>query len=141
MHGTLRRKPSARAEKASEISEKSSEFSEAMRLVKLAAEPRPAGDSVKGAIRRASHILNWSESRTADYWYGEVRRIEAREMDALRAIERRQNLRFLESNYRKHIEQLSALRARLESRDRDFHAPDIAAITFLLDELRSALAR
>jgi len=132
---------SERAEKPSEFSDKSSEISDAMRLVRIAAEPRPVGDSVKGAIRRAASVLSWSQSRTRDVWYGEVRRIDSHEMDALRSIERRQNLRFLESNYRKHIEQLAALRARLQSRDAEFHKADTEAITFLLDELQVSLRR
>lgn len=130
---------SLRREKPSPISEKSSEFSEAMRLVKLAAEPRHVGDSVKAAIRRAARILGWTEGRTSDVWYGEACRIDSREMDALRAVERKQNIRTIEGDYRKHIEQLSALRARLQSRDADFHRADIEAISFLLNELQSAI--
>lgn len=132
---------SERAEKPSEKLEKASEILEAMRLLKLAAEPRPAGDSVKGAIRRAAGIVRIKESRAEDIWYGEVHLVSSREMDALRAFERRQSLRSLEVRYRVHIEQAAALRARLQSRDAEFHRLDIEAITFLIDELQSALRR
>lgn len=59
---------------------------EAKVLVRRCAEPCPAGDSVKEAIRRASGRLGFSFSRTQDIWYGEARRIDAREMDQLRAV-------------------------------------------------------
>lgn len=132
---------SERRHKASEFSDKSSEISDAMRLVRLAAEPRIVGDSIKAAVNRAARTLGFTPTRTRDLWHGNARRIDSREMDALRAVERRQNLRFLESGYRKHVEQLAALRARLQSRDAEFHRPDIEAISFLLDELQSALRR
>ena len=57
---------------------------EAMIVVRRCAEPRPAGDSVKAAIRRASKRLEISFSRTREIWYGDARRIDAAEMDRLR---------------------------------------------------------
>lgn len=141
MHGVVGRKRSARAEKLSESSDKSSEISDAMRLVRVAAEPRPAGDSIKLAVQRAALALRWSESRTRDVWYGEVRRIDAGEMDALRSIERRHKLRQLDNDFSRHVGQLAALRARLQTRDAEFHRADIDAITFLLEELQQALQR
>jgi hypothetical protein len=57
---------------------------EAQSLVRRCAEPRPAGDQVKAAIRRASRQLGLSFTRTRDIWYGDARRIDAEEMDRLR---------------------------------------------------------
>jgi hypothetical protein len=57
---------------------------EAKVLVKQCAEPRPVGDSVREAIRRASRRLGFRSNRTKDIWYGDARRIEAEEMDRLR---------------------------------------------------------
>jgi hypothetical protein len=57
---------------------------EAQSLVRRCAEPRPAGDGVKAAIRRASMRLDLPFTRTRDIWYGDARRIEAGEMDRLR---------------------------------------------------------
>src|SRR5438876_11672024 len=57
---------------------------EAQSLVRRCAEPRPAGDGVKAAIRRASRRLDLPFTRTRDIWYGDARRIEAGEMDLLR---------------------------------------------------------
>lgn len=61
-----------------------SSISEAQTLVQRCAEPRPAGDQVKAAIRRASRRLGLSFSRTKDLWYGDARRIDSVEMDRLR---------------------------------------------------------
>lgn len=71
----------------SEFSSESSEMSsvnEASTLIRVAAEPRPVGDSVKSAIRRAARSLGFSFTRAKDIWYGDARRIDAEEMDALR---------------------------------------------------------
>jgi hypothetical protein len=57
---------------------------EAQALVRRCAEPRPAADQVKAAIRRASRRLDIPFSRVRDIWYGDARRIEAHEMDKLR---------------------------------------------------------
>jgi hypothetical protein len=61
-----------------------SSVDEAKILVRRCAEPRPAADQVKAAIRRASQRLEIPFSRTRDIWYGEARRIDAEEMDRLR---------------------------------------------------------
>jgi hypothetical protein len=61
-----------------------SSIDEAQALVRRCAEPRPACDSVKAAIRRASQRLEIPFSRTRDIWYGDARRIDAEEMDRLR---------------------------------------------------------
>jgi hypothetical protein len=61
-----------------------SSIDEAQAHVRRCAEPRPAGDIVKAAIRRASQRLEIPFSRTRDIWYGDARRIDAEEMDRLR---------------------------------------------------------
>ena len=61
-----------------------SSIEEAQALIRQCAEPRPAGDQVKAAVRRASRRLDLPFSRTRDIWYGDARRIDAREMDRLR---------------------------------------------------------
>lgn len=115
---------------SSEFSEKASEVSEAMRLVKLAADP--VGDNVKAAIVRAANSLGWSFTRTRDVWYGDARRIDSHEMDGLRAVERRRDANLVAIDMRKHIAQVAALRARLCSLDPDFYRNDIAALDFLM---------
>ena len=61
-----------------------SSIDEAQILVRRCAEPRPAGDQVKAAVRRASQRLDIPFSRVRDIWYGDARRINADEMDQLR---------------------------------------------------------
>jgi hypothetical protein len=61
-----------------------SSIEEASALIRQCAEPRPAGDQVKAAVRRASRRLELPFSRTRDIWYGDAWRIDAREMDRLR---------------------------------------------------------
>ena len=61
-----------------------SSIDEAQTLVRRCAEPRPAADKVKAAIRRASQRLELPFSRVRDIWYGDARRINADEMDQLR---------------------------------------------------------
>jgi hypothetical protein len=61
-----------------------SSIDEAQILVRRCAEPRPAGDQVKAAVRRASQRLGIAFSRVRDIWYGDARRIDADEMDRLR---------------------------------------------------------
>jgi hypothetical protein len=61
-----------------------SSIDEAQTLVRRCAEPRPAGDQVKAAVRRASQRLGIPFSRVRDIWYGDARRIDAEEMDRLR---------------------------------------------------------
>jgi hypothetical protein len=61
-----------------------SSIHEARILVRRCAEPSPAGESVKAAMRRASARLSFRYSRIRDLWYAAARRITAEEMDELR---------------------------------------------------------
>src|SRR6202042_2432303 len=63
-----------------------SSIDEAKILVRRCAEPRPAADQTKAAIRRASQRLDLPFSRVRDIWYGDARRIDAHEMDRLRQV-------------------------------------------------------
>ena len=95
--------------------------------VRRCAEPRPAGDQVKAAIRRASRRLEIPFTRTRNIWYGDARRIDAAEMDRLRqgaenaefaqaiaGIEVLRN-RMLESNLPASRQVLTALTAALSA--------------------------
>jgi len=81
MNGVLLRETTEISKNPSE----GSEIDEARNLVQCCAEPRPVGDSVKAAINRAAKRLGFSYTRTMDIWYGNARRIDAREMDRLRS--------------------------------------------------------
>lgn len=134
MEGSIARSALARGHLSSEFSDKSSDISDAMRLVRIAAEPRPIGDSVKAAVNRAASHLRWSPTRTRDIWYGTARRVEVREMDRLRDLERQKLAADFIAERRRNLEQLAVLRTRLQMRDPQFHAPDICALDWLLRE-------
>lgn len=48
---------------------------EMVEIVRLAAEPRPVADSVKGAINRAARALGITYRRTTSLWYGRTERV------------------------------------------------------------------
>lgn len=136
---------------ASELAEKRSEESDfssgqsdegtiecAGRLLRLAAGVRMPGEGVKSTVARAARATGFSYTRARDIWYGDARRIDASEMDALRRLEREraEKLRAIHREKLSAIEQLAALRARLQTRDADFHKPDIDAIDFALERMR-----
>ncbi|EHM01403.1 hypothetical protein HMPREF9946_02142 [Acetobacteraceae bacterium AT-5844] len=57
---------------------------EIQQIVRQAAEPSQAGESVKAAIGRAARSLGLSYSRARAHWYGLARMVPAEEADALR---------------------------------------------------------
>lgn len=62
---------------------------EAAKLVKQVGEPQFPNETIKARVRRAARLLRWSFTRTRDIWHGEARRIDAHEMDQLRAFSTR----------------------------------------------------
>lgn len=58
---------------------------EMRKLVRQAAEPARAGESVKAAIGRAARVLGLGHGRVKRYWYGEIQVPPAHEVDAVRA--------------------------------------------------------
>ena len=111
------------SENHTERSEKPSEGghlmpnTDASRLLQEIAEPRPVGDTVKAAITRAARAMNEflprerrvSYGRAEDIWRREARRIDAAEMDAIRAAHARRD-----RELRTEIQQAQALARRLE---------------------------
>lgn len=55
-------------------------YSDALREI---AEPRPVGDLVKTAIRRAARATGLTYTRAFDVWYGKARRIDAHEAEQI----------------------------------------------------------
>lgn len=76
-------RPSENLEKASVSS--AAEMTDLLRSV---ASPAHPGESVKAVIGRAARRLGWDYGRTRRLYYGEARRIDAREMDRAREIAR-----------------------------------------------------
>jgi hypothetical protein len=108
---------------------------------------RPIGESQKAAFNRAAREINrlmrggsMSAARLEDIYRGEARRIDADEMDALRAaakhpasIEARNELAELRSR-------LARIEAALSVQDPQFHSPAIDALR-LLDGRRGGVDR
>lgn len=107
--------------KLTEGSEKASEglrmttLVQASRMMRDLAEPRPVGDTVKAAITRAARAVSavlqepMRYGRAEDIWRQEARRIDAAEMDAIRAAHERRH-----RSLREELRQASALADRLE---------------------------
>jgi hypothetical protein len=106
------------SEKLSEKSEMSS-VAEATLLIRKAAEPRLIGDSVKAAIGRVARKLGFSFSRAKDIWYGDARRIDAHEMDALRNLAAR----------------YAVIAETLRHQDEDFHRAQADALEYFAHRL------
>lgn len=100
---------------------KMSSVSEASSLVRQVAGPRDAGESVKAVILRASRCLGFGYSRTKDIWYENARRIDAREMDALRA-------RAARVDRDRAVQTVVGLRSRLAATDPHRNGEVIAAL-------------
>lgn len=84
-------------------------------IVREAAEPGYAGESVKAAIRRAAFRLALSYRRAKSYWYGDVKLVPAHEADRLRKA-KRQILRDRASRLNSELE---ILQLRLQHLDND----------------------
>lgn len=81
-------------------------------LVREAAEPRPVGDSVKAAIRRAATVLRIPDRRVHRYWY--------RQPDiAVGASEYLETRRRIDAKRRRDIERLRTQLATIEAMRRD----------------------
>jgi hypothetical protein len=116
------------------ISEKSSEpyrmsaVAEAQTLVRVIAEPRAVGDSVKTSINKAARRLGFSFSRAKDIWYGDARRIDAAEIDKLRELAGQRRL---------HLARKSVLELRhaLAGSDEGSHREAVASLDHALRQL------
>ncbi len=118
----------------SEISSESNRVSvlvEAQGLVRSLAEPRPAGDKIKEALRRAARKLpQWSPNRVRDVWNADERvRVRAEELEELRVAAR------VTKEERAAGHELAELRNRigrlerlLVSTDPDFHRENLAGL-------------
>jgi hypothetical protein len=59
---------------------------EAAARIKLVAGPKQRGENTKARMMRTTELLGWTYSRVHDVWYKIARRIDAHEMDQLRAL-------------------------------------------------------
>lgn len=101
---------------------------EASTLLRRTAEPRPIGDSVKAAIRRAARRVGLSFGRAEDIWYRQARLVRAEEMDAIRkAAAQRTQEQKARNDYQELMDLLSILEHRLAMVDEEFHRGSIDA--------------
>jgi hypothetical protein len=113
---------------------------EARSLVRQLAEPRPVGDSVKAAIRRAGWKLrHWSQSRVHSVWYGDRRaRIGADEIDTLRQLTARQKT---DRSAAHDLEELHRRIVRLETLLRISHPKRLGADSVVVRQNRRDVQR
>jgi hypothetical protein len=115
------------AKEFSEVSEFLSESAEMSSVAEASALLRsfvgdaPAGTKVKSLITSAAKAAGWPVTRAKDVWYGDARRIEAHEMDRLRAVAAKLEIE-------RTINRLLALREGLAKTDPDFHRETIDAL-------------
>jgi hypothetical protein len=83
---------------------------EASSGLKALAEPPVIGDRVKAQIARAARAAGISYTRAFDLWYGKARRIDAFELDAIRAAKAARHARAESRSY-----ELTALATDLEA--------------------------
>ena len=103
---------------------------EASELIRRAAEPRPVGDSVKAAITRAARRVGLGYERAKAIWYAEARRVDASEMDRLRAVAAERARRQEEAGidaHRELVDRITAIEARLAALDADISGRGSAA--------------
>ena len=108
-----------------------SAVAEAASLLRTIAEPRTADDSVNALIVRAARRVGFGFERAKSLWYGEARRVDAEEMDTLRAVAAaraaRQEAEAIHDRQRL-VERIAVIEARLAQIDPDFHGEDVAAL-------------
>ncbi len=61
---------------------------ESMALIRAVGGLDREGETIKSRIARTAELLGWDVTRSENIWRGEARRIEAYEMDQLRALAR-----------------------------------------------------
>ena len=83
-------------------------------IVRAAAQPAVAGESVKAAIGRAARRLRLGYGRTRSHWYGLARLVSAEEADRLRelrltlALDRLEQMERERASLRQWVETMSA---------------------------------
>lgn len=106
---------------------------EAQRIVRDAASPIPAGETVKGQLRRAARALGYSAGdwRMRSAWYGEASTWSAAAFEQLRdrhRLWRRRQAARSQSEADKLAFLIATLAERLQATDAEFHRDNIAAL-------------
>ncbi|MEQ8226686.1 MAG: hypothetical protein RIA64_01265 [Rhodospirillales bacterium] len=80
------------------------------RLVMFAAEPGKTGDNVTRRLTRAARRLGMNRNRVRKFWYGEVERVTAHEMNLICRVARA---------HLQRVRRIEALRAEIRDLDTD----------------------
>lgn len=86
------------------------------------------GTTIGERILLTARKLGWPHTRTRDVWYEQARRIDAREMDQLRAATERRRLEEAGHEYRELRARIARIEAALLSQDAAFHGPTLDAL-------------
>lgn len=106
---------------------------EAQRMVREAAEPVPAGETIKGQLRRAARALRYADGdwRIRAAWYGEAQSWSAAAFEELRARygswRERQEAK-AQAERLTLAARYAAIAERLRGQDENFHRQDIDAL-------------
>jgi hypothetical protein len=98
-------------------------------LVRHAAAPAVPGEKVAHAISRAAHRLGFTRGRTESFWYGKaLPGPEELERAREEATKRAKDRELLRNEFRRAVDILARIEARLTRTDEDFYSPEIGAL-------------
>lgn len=112
---------------------------ETAKALRHLAEPRPVGDRVKAAIGRAARKAGLPYWRAFDLWYAKAHRIDAVELEKIRAAQRETAKGGARELY-DLAKQIEALAQRLSAVDADFTEPHVDALRDLARRSRDMAA-
>lgn len=105
------------------------------------AEPVHAGESVKALINKAARRTGFEYWRAREIWYGRARRIDASELEIVRACLRKQEKASLNAEMAAMHARVSRLEALFTTQDPEFFGPDVSAVREQLAQLGRVLER
>jgi len=107
--------------------------SEIQSSLRLIVEPVHAGENIKALIGKAARRLGFDYWRTHDLWYGRARRIDAVELEAVRArVKVKQEAQF-NAEMAAFAARLARLEAMLVGQDEEFFSADLRAARHQMD--------
>ena len=98
------------------------------KALKELSEPWRVGDRTKSAIDRAARECGLSYTRARDIWYGNARRIEAVEHEAIAGALARKKTKVARGELHELKTRIARLESLLASTDPDFHCETLAAL-------------
>jgi hypothetical protein len=90
--------------------------------------PAKGGATISARILATARNLGWRYNRARDVWYEQARRIDAREMDQLRAAREARKLREASDEYKELRARIARIEAALIAQDENFYRPHVDAL-------------